>query len=104
MNASVQTIAPRPIVRPGAWLWRGGLLGIWLLLLIFIVYPLLMLLSRPFFNDGQLSLQALLAAVTAPSGKSTGEVAVVLKETRPTRLPVPARTSCTNSEAAARAS
>jgi iron(III) transport system permease protein len=66
MNASVQTIAPRPIVRPGAWLWRGGLLGIWLLLLIFIVYPLLMLLSRAFLDDGHLSLQALGAAITAP--------------------------------------
>jgi iron(III) transport system permease protein len=66
MNASVQTIAPRPLVRPDAWLWRGGLLGIWLLLLIFIVYPLLMLFSRAFLDDGHLSLQALLAAITAP--------------------------------------
>jgi iron(III) transport system permease protein len=66
MNASVQTIAPRPIVRPDAWLWRGGLLGIWLLLLIFIVYPLLMLFSRAFLDDGHLSLQALLAAISAP--------------------------------------
>ena len=46
----------------------------------------------------------LLPAVTFASGKSTGELAVVLNETRPTRFPVPARTNCTKSEAAARAS
>jgi iron(III) transport system permease protein len=56
----------RSVVRPDAWLRRGGLLAIWLLLLIFIVYPLLMLLSRAFVDNGQLSLGGLLAAVTAP--------------------------------------
>ena len=66
MNASVHTIGPRRRVMPEAWLRSGGLLGIWLLLLIFIVYPLLMLLSRAFFDDGHLSLQALVAAITAP--------------------------------------
>jgi iron(III) transport system permease protein len=66
MDASVQTIAPRHLVRPEAWLRRGGLLGIWLLLLIFIVYPLLMLFSRAFLDDGHLSLQALGATITAP--------------------------------------
>ena len=46
MDGSVQTMEPRGVVRPEAWLRGGGLLGIWLLLLIFIVYPLLMLFSR----------------------------------------------------------
>ena len=66
MAASVHTIGLRSVVRPEAWLRGGGLLAIWLLLLIFIVYPLGMLLSRAFVDDGQLSLQALLSAVTAP--------------------------------------
>ena len=66
MEASVHTIAPRHRIRPEAWLRSGGLLGIWLLLLIFIVYPLLMLFSRAFLDDGHLSLQALWAAITAP--------------------------------------
>lgn len=66
MQASVHTIAPRRRVTPQAWLRSGGLLGIWLLLLIFIVYPLLMLFSRAFFDDGHLSLQTLGAAITAP--------------------------------------
>src|ERR1700710_407912 len=65
MDASAPTIAPRRLIRPEAWLRRCGLLGIWLLLLIFIVYPLLMLFSRAFLDDGHLSLQALLAAITA---------------------------------------
>ena len=56
----------RSVVRPDAWLRGGGLLAIWLLLLIFIVYPLLMLLSRAFVDDGHLSLGGLFAAVTAP--------------------------------------
>src|SRR5258708_33332794 len=41
----------------------AGLLSIWLLLLIFIVYPLAMLLLRAFFADGQFTLDALIAAV-----------------------------------------
>jgi iron(III) transport system permease protein len=44
-----------------------GLLAIWLLLLIFIIYPLLMLLSRAFFEDGRLTLDALFAALKSPS-------------------------------------
>ena len=44
----------------------GGLLAIWLLLLIFIVYPMLMLFSRAFLDDGHLSLQTLFAAIAAP--------------------------------------
>lgn len=52
-------------VRPQIWLRGGGLLAIWLLLLIFIIYPLLMLLSRAFVDDGQLSLGALFSAITA---------------------------------------
>jgi iron(III) transport system permease protein len=66
MAAAVQTMAPRRAGRPEFWLRRGGLLGIWLLLLIFIVYPLAMLFSRAFLDDGHLSLQALVAAITAP--------------------------------------
>jgi iron(III) transport system permease protein len=66
MDAAASTIVPRRITRPDTWLRNGGLLGIWLLLLIFIVYPLLMLLSRAFLEDGHLNLQALLAAITAP--------------------------------------
>jgi iron(III) transport system permease protein len=45
----------------------GGLLLIWLLLLIFIVYPLLTLLSRAFLDNGQLSTAALFAAIHSPS-------------------------------------
>src|SRR3984957_9297502 len=45
----------------------GGLLLIWLLLLIFIVYPLLTLLSRAFLDNGQLSSAALFAAIHSPS-------------------------------------
>ena len=66
MGASVHTMAARGVVRPQAWLRGGGLLGIWLLLVIFIVYPLLMLLSRAFVDDGHLSLQALWSAISAP--------------------------------------
>ena len=60
--------------------------------------------TTPLVNgDGPMS-GFLFAAVTLARGKSTGELAVVLNETSPTRLPVPARTNCTKSEAAARAS
>src|SRR5665213_3880804 len=65
MAASVQTVGRRNAVRSENWLRRGGLLAIWLLLLIFIIYPLLMLLARAFVDDGHLSLQALHSAVTA---------------------------------------
>jgi iron(III) transport system permease protein len=66
MAASVLSVEPGSAFRPEKWLRAGGLLAIWLLLLIFIVYPLLMLLARAFVDDGHLSLQALVAAVTAP--------------------------------------
>jgi iron(III) transport system permease protein len=66
MAALVHTTGLRNVVRPEAWFRGGGLLAIWLLLLIFIVYPLAMLLSRAFVDDGHLSPHALLAAVTAP--------------------------------------
>jgi iron(III) transport system permease protein len=65
MAASVHTRL-RDVVRPETWLRGGGLLGIWLLLLIFIVYPLLMLLSRAFVDDGHLSLRTLVVAIAAP--------------------------------------
>jgi iron(III) transport system permease protein len=66
MSAIARTGGYRDVVKPDAWLRGGGLLAIWLLLLIFIVYPLLMLLSRAFVDNGQLSLGGLLTAVTAP--------------------------------------
>jgi iron(III) transport system permease protein len=49
------------------WLGRqGSLLVIWLLLLLFVVYPLLMLLRRAILDDGTLSLGALTSALRAP--------------------------------------
>src|SRR4051794_22317843 len=45
----------------------AGLLSIWLLLFVFIVYPLAMLLLRAFFADGQLTLDALIAALKSTS-------------------------------------
>jgi iron(III) transport system permease protein len=45
----------------------AGLLAIWLLLAVFIVYPLAMLLLRAFFADGQFTLDALIAAVKSTS-------------------------------------
>ncbi len=65
MTASARRNGLRNIVRSQIWLRGGGLLAIWLLLLIFIVYPLLMLLSRAFIDDGQLNLGALISAITA---------------------------------------
>ena len=52
---------PRNIAR------AAGLLSIWLLLLVFIVYPLTMLLLRAFFADGAFTLDALFAAITSTS-------------------------------------
>jgi iron(III) transport system permease protein len=65
MAAAVHRSGLRDVIRPDRWLRGGGLLAIWLLLLIFIVYPLAMLLSRAFVDDGHLSLNALFSAVTA---------------------------------------
>ena len=45
----------------------GGLLLIWVMLLVFVVYPLLMLLSRAFLDDRQLTLGAVIAAIKSPS-------------------------------------
>jgi len=44
----------------------GGLLVIWLLLLLFVVYPLAMMLARAIFDNGALSLGALTGALKAP--------------------------------------
>ena len=52
---------PRNIAR------AAGLLSIWLLMLVFIVYPLAMLLLRAFFADGAFTLDALFAAITSTS-------------------------------------
>ena len=65
MAASARRNGLRNVVRPQIWLRGGGLLAIWLLLLIFIVYPLVMLLSRAFVDDGHISLNALFSAITA---------------------------------------
>jgi hypothetical protein len=48
----------------------GGLLLIWLLLLIFVVYPLLMLLSRAFIDDGHFTVGALIAGLPVTSKPS----------------------------------
>ena len=62
-RVSRKTMARRPrnIAR------TAGLLSIWLLLLVFIVYPLTMLLLRAFFADGAFTLDALFAAITSTS-------------------------------------
>ena len=56
-----KTNAPRPrrLAR------SAGLFVVWLLLLIFIVYPLAMLVFRAFLDDGGLSLDALFAALNS---------------------------------------
>src|SRR6185312_6111994 len=46
---------------------QGGLLFIWLLLLLFVVYPLAMLLQRAVFDSGALSLGTLSAALRSSS-------------------------------------
>ena len=43
----------------------AGLFAIWLLLLVFIVYPLAMLVMRAFVDDGHLTLDALFAALNS---------------------------------------
>jgi iron(III) transport system permease protein len=53
--------------RSGGFIRAGGLLLIWILLLIFIVYPLVMLLSRAFIEDGHFTLGALIMAVRSPN-------------------------------------
>jgi iron(III) transport system permease protein len=65
MAAASRSIGRYGAIRPEKWIRAGGLLAIWLLLLIFIVYPLAMLLGRAFVDDGHLSFKALLSAVTA---------------------------------------
>src|SRR5690349_5645675 len=46
---------------------QGSLLFIWLLLLLFVVYPLAMLLQRAVFDNGALSLGTLSAALKSSS-------------------------------------
>jgi iron(III) transport system permease protein len=65
MAAAAGSIGRYGVIRPEKWIRTGGLLAIWLLLLIFIVYPLAMLLGRAFVDDGHLSFNALFSAVTA---------------------------------------
>jgi iron(III) transport system permease protein len=59
VTGKVHARHPRKLAR------AGGLLLIWLLLLVFIVYPLLALLLRAFVSDGQLTFDALFAALTS---------------------------------------
>jgi iron(III) transport system permease protein len=61
MIAATSALRPRNLAR--ALL----LLAIWLLLLVFIVYPLVMLLTRAFSTDGRFTVEALLAAIQSPS-------------------------------------
>jgi iron(III) transport system permease protein len=66
MTAQAISSGLQSSARADRWLGAGGLLAIWLLLLIFIVYPLAMLFGRAFVDDGHLSLEALVAAISAP--------------------------------------
>jgi iron(III) transport system permease protein len=65
MTAQVYPAASSDGLRPSGLFRTGGLLAIWLLLLIFIVYPLTMLLGRAFVDDGHFSLNALVSAISA---------------------------------------
>jgi iron(III) transport system permease protein len=61
-------VSARPRIALPEWVGRqGGLLFIWLLLLLFVIYPLAMLLQRAVFDNGALSLETLSSAVKAPS-------------------------------------
>jgi iron(III) transport system permease protein len=53
--------------RLSRFIGAGGMAGLWLLLLLFIVYPLTMLLARAFYENGHLALAPLLTAVESPS-------------------------------------
>ena len=58
----------RPRLALPDWAVReGGLLVIWLLLLLFVVYPLAMLLTRAVFDNGTLTLGAFSGALKSPS-------------------------------------
>jgi len=63
VDVPAQPMAPRPCSVARV----AGLLAIWLLLLVFIVYPLLMLLLRAFLADGGFTLDALFAALKSTS-------------------------------------
>ena len=58
----------RPRIVMPEWVGRqGGLLLIWLLLVLFVIYPLAMLLQRAIFDNGVLSLGTLSAALKSTS-------------------------------------
>jgi iron(III) transport system permease protein len=58
----------RPRIVMPEWVGRqGGLLLIWLLLVLFVIYPLAMLLQRAIFDNGALSLGTLSAALKSTS-------------------------------------
>jgi iron(III) transport system permease protein len=60
--------ASRPRLALPDWAVReGGLLVIWLLLLLFVVYPLAMLLQRAVFDNGTLTLGAFSGALKSTS-------------------------------------
>src|SRR6185437_183060 len=67
MTISPGMVGVAASARPRRLMRTVGLSGIWLLLLLFIVYPLLMLLSRAFFDGGHLTFDALLATLKSPS-------------------------------------
>ena len=51
---------------------EGGLLVIWLLLLLFVVYPLGMLLQRAVFDNGALSFNDRVDSILTASASSRG--------------------------------
>jgi iron(III) transport system permease protein len=67
MTVSPGMVGMPATARPRRLMRTIGLSGIWLLLLLFIVYPLLMLLSRAFIDGGHLTFDALLATLKSPS-------------------------------------
>jgi iron(III) transport system permease protein len=67
-NGMTALVNARPrIVLPEGVLRQGGLLFIWVLLLLFVIYPLAMLLQRAVFDNGALSLGTLSGALESSS-------------------------------------
>ena len=60
-------LSTRGTLGPGRLIGAGGMLGLWLLLLLFIVYPLAMLLARAFYDGGHLALGPLLSTIESPN-------------------------------------
>ncbi len=67
-NGTTALVNARPRIVLPEWVGRqGGLLFIWLLLLLFVIYPLTMLLQRAVFDNGALSLGTLSIALKSSS-------------------------------------